>query len=320
MILDKKTLQTKPSDGKLLRALPIAAGCLALGMCGSDWLAFKELPFTESPGAWGEFGDFIGGVLNPVISLFTLTVAISVWSLQKKELKATQNALVKQANLQTFFSLLAQHRELVNSVLLTADENRYVFGGMVRLAPQYDGRSAFSAVLTALEPRPQEDFSKKVVDEQSNALKFTPVADSFRHQMLFAAWYHGQDCGLSGYEDPYFLAPLEMAIGHIFRSITQILKFSYHADGLNSSERLDLVSYLSAQMSEDEFLLFGLVCLMRIGRHARGVSIAFDFFKHRMNSVEWAKSMKLLLDGSREENLEFAKQLGFEPVKSDHAD
>lgn len=39
---------------------------------------FRELPRSSIPSEWGAFGDFIGGILNPFISLLTLIVTISV--------------------------------------------------------------------------------------------------------------------------------------------------------------------------------------------------------------------------------------------------
>lgn len=312
---EPKDAAADTADGTLLRTLPIIAGLLALFMLGSYALTFSALPFTESPGAWGEFGDYMGGVLNPVISLFTLMVAISVWSLQKKELKATQNALVKQASLQTFFSLLAQHRELVNSVQLTADKDVWHPNGVGLFKPLYEGRSAFSVVVSALVPRQIGEVSERTIEEWSNDFKFTTASkDSFQSQLLFACWYEGNPCGLGGLEDQYFPAALEMSFGHIFRSIFQILKFAYQADGLSASERHDLVNYLRAQMSEDEFVLFALSSLTKIGEKSRGISIAFDFFENRMNTIEWAKPMQRLLSSSNE-NLEFAKSMNFSLVE-----
>jgi hypothetical protein len=74
---------------------------------------------------WGAFGDFIGGTLNPLVSFFTLVVAINVWRLQKEELAATRQTLEesmniakKQTNLmdvqrieQTMFSFIEQLRQ-----------------------------------------------------------------------------------------------------------------------------------------------------------------------------------------------------------------
>ncbi len=45
---------------------------------------------------WGEFGDFFGGMMNPLISLLILRVAVRVWVLQERELAKTTEALNQQ--------------------------------------------------------------------------------------------------------------------------------------------------------------------------------------------------------------------------------
>lgn len=53
--------------------------------------------FSESRDHWGQFGDFVGGILNPIVSIGAL---FGIWyavALQKRELQATKNALEQQA-------------------------------------------------------------------------------------------------------------------------------------------------------------------------------------------------------------------------------
>ena len=130
-------------------------------------------------------------------------------SLQKKELKATQNALVKQASFQTFFSLLEQHRELVNSVQLNADKNVWLPNNAGLFKPLYEGRSAFSVVVSVLDPRERSDINDQVITDWSNDFEFTTASeDSFQSQLLFACWYKGEPCGLLGLEEQCFPAAL----------------------------------------------------------------------------------------------------------------
>lgn len=49
---------------------------------------------------WGQFGDFIGGVLNPCISFIALLWLISSVRIQKRELAETKDALEKSAKAQ----------------------------------------------------------------------------------------------------------------------------------------------------------------------------------------------------------------------------
>ncbi len=88
---------------------------------------FHAHPITPNAEPWGQFGDFLGGVLNPIfgfLSMFALLVALVLQTVElrasKEELKAareeqaksaialdSQNkAIQKQSFEQTFFSLL----------------------------------------------------------------------------------------------------------------------------------------------------------------------------------------------------------------------
>jgi hypothetical protein len=80
---------------------------------------------STSQSTWGAFGDFIGGILNPLVSFFTLIVAVSVWKLQrlqlaatKKELEETREAIKIQTFDQFFMSVLASHRAMSEQVSL----------------------------------------------------------------------------------------------------------------------------------------------------------------------------------------------------------
>lgn len=66
--------------------------------------------------AWGQFGDFFGGLLNPIIAACTLFVAMRVWALQEKELKDTRTELKSQRDHQYFFNLLNVYHEVVKGL------------------------------------------------------------------------------------------------------------------------------------------------------------------------------------------------------------
>lgn len=86
---------------------------------------------------WGTFGDYVGGVLNPVFGLLSFSaLLVTIW-LQAKELKETRQefsrsadaqekseqvlqlqavTLIKQQFESTFFSLLEQHNNALGSI------------------------------------------------------------------------------------------------------------------------------------------------------------------------------------------------------------
>jgi hypothetical protein len=123
---------------KLLQYSPWIVAVFFTSIVTAYAWTFRALPYNEKTDAWGQFGDLIGGLLNPLISLFTLLVAVSVWELQKSELAATRQTLKEsmdvaknQANLmsvqrieQTMFSLIEQLRPSIKEFSVAKHFNR----------------------------------------------------------------------------------------------------------------------------------------------------------------------------------------------------
>lgn len=49
---------------------------------------------SEDVSVWGAFGDFVGGTLNPLVSLFTLMIVCRAYLSQREELHDTKTALM----------------------------------------------------------------------------------------------------------------------------------------------------------------------------------------------------------------------------------
>lgn len=103
------------------------AGAAALALVYANvW----SLPLHGNGDKLGQMGDFFGGLLNPLVSLLTLFVAISVWQLQREELKLTRDELEQtklamkdqaktaeqQRQKQRFFDLLNVYLRTVESI------------------------------------------------------------------------------------------------------------------------------------------------------------------------------------------------------------
>lgn len=113
-------------DWRWLLAIPLLIAALAILIYA--W-TFSHLPHNQDPGAWGTFGDYFGGLLNPVVSTLTLFVAVAVWQLQREaialqrsELEETRIILAEQAltarqdrNEQRFFDLLNTYHRTLDS-------------------------------------------------------------------------------------------------------------------------------------------------------------------------------------------------------------
>ncbi len=110
-----------------LLIIPVTLACMAVG---AYIFAFHAWPTQEVPAAWGTFGDFIGGLLNPVVSTLTLFVAIQVWHLQRKELEETKKVLedraqtaAQQRGEQRFFDLLNLYLKTLDSITFAAPQH-----------------------------------------------------------------------------------------------------------------------------------------------------------------------------------------------------
>ncbi|MGR9014749.1 MAG: type II toxin-antitoxin system HicB family antitoxin [Gammaproteobacteria bacterium] len=72
---------------------------------------------SKGNGDWGTFGDYFGGILNPVIASFAFYLIAETYKLQKKELVATRNLLKVSTDAQKDQIKLAALTALLNSNL-----------------------------------------------------------------------------------------------------------------------------------------------------------------------------------------------------------
>jgi hypothetical protein len=93
---------------------------ISIAVIGFYFYQFAKEPLSVNSGAWGQFGDYLGGTLNPVFGFLSLVVLLLVYIQNKKELEDTKNVLDKQSKTmeiqrfeQTFFSLLRLYDETV---------------------------------------------------------------------------------------------------------------------------------------------------------------------------------------------------------------
>lgn len=133
--------------------LLVPAVCAAVAI-STYAVTFRNLPATENPQAWGTFGDFLGGLLNPLVSTLTLFVAIGVWRLQRDELELTRKELEQsklamedqaktaeqQRQEQRFFDLLNVYQRTVDSISFTRSQSA---GGDSRELLTRQGKQAF---------------------------------------------------------------------------------------------------------------------------------------------------------------------------------
>lgn len=72
---------------------------------------------SSDNGVWGTFGDYVGGILNPLIAAFAFYLIARTYELQKNELEATRNLLRISTDAQKDQIKLAALTALLNSNL-----------------------------------------------------------------------------------------------------------------------------------------------------------------------------------------------------------
>ena len=79
----------------------VAFGISSAGVAYWRWFSVvQDRSLSTSPSTWGAFGDFVGGILNPLVALSALFMLITSVRIQKKELAETRDALIQAAEAQ----------------------------------------------------------------------------------------------------------------------------------------------------------------------------------------------------------------------------
>lgn len=73
-------------------------GIIILLAVGAYIINFYDNNISKDPTNWGVLGDYIGGILNPAISLIALLYLMKTYETQKQELEETKIALEDTAN------------------------------------------------------------------------------------------------------------------------------------------------------------------------------------------------------------------------------
>lgn len=187
--------------------------------------------FSIGKSSFGEWGDFFGGVLNPILTFLTfmgllITIVIQQTELKesRKEFKRSADALddqsksLKKQNFEsTFFQMLSLHNDIVNSVDLVEKES----GNITK------GRDCFRVFYTRLARLYRETKNK-------GKGKYPPESIARLSYTLF--WKDHQT-----------------ELGHYFRYLYNLIKF---VDESEFSEG-PYIKLIRAQLSDQElFLLF----------------------------------------------------------------
>lgn len=190
----------------------------------------------------GAFGDFLGGVLNPIFTFMTFFGVIITIVLQKIELKAARkeytksaNALNTQAIENTFFNILNLHHGIVENLSFPstpfAFDGNKLSGHAAKLTPNFslkgkeaNGAASFSSLLMIIKD------NSDTINDTREIYKFFQD----EHNYLF---------------------------GHYFRNLYQIMKFIHSHKAMSFKKKKKYMSILRAQLSTNETTVLYLNCL-----------------------------------------------------------
>ncbi|MFJ5330769.1 hypothetical protein [Pectobacterium versatile] len=103
---------------------------------------FNGFLISKDPADWGVLGDYIGGILNPLISMATLFFLIKTYLEQKNELQKSENSsqsqreiITLQIKISTSSALIGIYREEIERVTntmntITSSRNGLSFTGI----------------------------------------------------------------------------------------------------------------------------------------------------------------------------------------------
>lgn len=126
---------------------PIVAITSALVTYAAYFIYFHGTVSAEHD-TWGQFGDFVGGVLNPIIGFLAFWLLLVTLILQNKELQNSSRELAKSAKAlilqndalalqnfeNTFFQMLHRITDIVSQTKFHSVEGREAFRSMCREA------------------------------------------------------------------------------------------------------------------------------------------------------------------------------------------
>lgn len=200
--------------------------------------AVLALYFTKFHGSlstdiaiWGQSGDYIGGVLNPMLAFLSL-FALCVTLLHQNAISKEEYRLAALSQFESLlFNLIHLHRECVSSLKRV----RYdiLSGNQV-----FEGRDCFVRLL------------QEVVGSHNSNNAETPTIDSLSRAYSIVYALHGS----------------ETHVGQYFRNLYHIFKYISDSNVLTHVERIKYAKIVRAQLSTPETALLFFNCLHTNGQ------------------------------------------------------
>lgn len=267
METDDKPFKSVDKDAAWLSKLPTAVAIIMASLLFAYVYIFHKLPLDGSPAAWGAFGDYIGGLLNPIISLFTLIVAVEVWSLQKKELLETRQAVMEQGKTaeqqrreQRFFDLLNIYQETLKTFVVEGTTGKAALNNWANLSP--NGQTCFDFTLRGLD-----EYAHDVLEKNPTTGRMTRQTriERMSRSRVEVEWQH--------------FSPI---FDHYFRTVFAILG---ELETLLGNDHWRYGKLFRAQFSRDELTLMAFNLLFDSeGKKMRSLVCKYGLLKHLSNN------------------------------------
>ena len=224
--------------------------------------------FSQAQEAWGQFGDYVGGILNPLFSLTALFALLHTIQLQSKELhestehlkassealKTQNEVLTKQQFEATFFQMLALFNAIVKDLQITRDKNNF------------QGRLAIVKIYSKLKEEYLSNADKNDIKFNNNEPETigglgNSAYNKFRYENASLTEAINAEYKLFYDKNNYLL-------GIYFRTLYSVIKFIDNGS-LNNEDKKFYSNIVRAQLSEHELALLFYNCLC-LGDYERG--------------------------------------------------
>ncbi len=214
-------------------------------------LLFIDITLIFITDKGGVFGDFFGGVLNPIFTFLTLFGLITTIVIQRQELRLarveygkTADALSTQAIETTFFNILDLHHTIADNIKVDLDELK---GKSLGESFTETAASAILSSMTSVQLKNNALFEGRGVF--SEILEFISIKSKSpeealeRYKVIQNNYNH--------------------VLGHYFRNLYQALKIidNYDESLLTKGQKRKYTGILRAQLSTKELALLFLNCL-----------------------------------------------------------
>lgn len=257
--MGKRSNEEKLSD-QWPHLLPVVLLIAAVLLVSIYVWVFYALPWTSDPSAWGSFGDYMGGLLNPIVSTMTLIIAIKVWVQQRQELEETKQALKDQAETaqanrreQRFFDLMQVYQQTLDTFQGTTGRGD-ARHGKPALDLWIKSHAQLNGMVITAALRGHQNPSK----QRLQALLENSIAKAKQH---------------------WIKPDVAERLNHYFRVIFRILR---DAEDLLEQDRYRFIRLFRAQLSQSELLLLGLnLWITDEGKKMLPIACDYGLLKHQ---------------------------------------